>query len=87
MDRTSRADSLEYREYRTGSSLDHQAKVLSGISLLVWLPYKYKVYDRGTTATQGLSAWSWWASQALLKASSFTESSSKFMNLLYDAST
>ena len=56
IDRTGSADSLEYKEYRTGSSLDHQANVLSGISFLVWRPYKYKVYDKGTTATQGLSA-------------------------------
>lgn len=55
--RTSIVHSLEYKEYKTGSNLDHQANVLSGISCFVWRPYKYKVYDRGTTASQGLSAW------------------------------
>lgn len=41
--RLSRPHLLENREYRIGSSLDHQAKVLSGISSLVCRPYKYRV--------------------------------------------
>ena len=45
-------DLLENKEYNTGSSLDHQAKILSGTSSFVWRPYKYRVYDRGTTAPQ-----------------------------------
>ena len=57
----SSTDLLENKEYNTGSSLDHQAKVLSGISCFVWQPYKYSVYDRGTTAPH-VSAKSWSAS-------------------------
>ena len=45
---------LENKEYNTGSSLDHPAKVLCGISSCVWRPYKYRVYDRGTTAPHGV---------------------------------
>lgn len=41
--RISRTDLLENKEYRTGSSLDHQAKVLSGINSFVCRPYKYRV--------------------------------------------
>ena len=57
--RSSSTALLENKEYRTGRSLDHQAKVLFGISSFVWRPYRYRVYDRGTTAPQSVSVWSW----------------------------